>query len=67
MNLLNQSINDSPGLGRKAKIVTWYRDFDEQQLASPPVSHEEVSSFPVLHFFIIIPDGIYVKDAGFGI
>ncbi|KAF5364198.1 hypothetical protein D9756_000106 [Leucocoprinus leucothites] len=42
IDTLNHHINDSQGLGRKARIVTWFRQYNENQLTSAPMSREEM-------------------------
>jgi hypothetical protein len=41
-DLLNHTINDNPGLGRKARVPTWFRPGSENDLAPPPMSTEEL-------------------------
>ncbi|KAF7362946.1 Structural maintenance of chromosomes protein 5 [Mycena venus] len=41
-DLLNSSINDNNGLGRKAKVPTWYRPGSENDLAPPPMPPAEL-------------------------
>ncbi|KAJ6466032.1 hypothetical protein C8R47DRAFT_1025431 [Mycena vitilis] len=40
--LLNKTINDNPGLGRRARVPTWFRPGTEADLAPPPMSPEEL-------------------------
>ncbi|KAJ7692435.1 P-loop containing nucleoside triphosphate hydrolase protein [Mycena rosella] len=40
---LNHHINDNPGLGRRARIPTWFRDGAEADLAPPPLSAAELA------------------------
>ncbi|KAJ7760373.1 hypothetical protein B0H16DRAFT_1719878 [Mycena metata] len=39
---LNKEINDSQGLGRKARVPTWFRPGSEEDLAPPPMGTEEL-------------------------
>ncbi|KAJ7043397.1 hypothetical protein C8F04DRAFT_1072037 [Mycena alexandri] len=39
---LNREINDSQGLGRKARVPTWFRPGSEEDLAPPPMGTEEL-------------------------
>ncbi|KAF8187572.1 P-loop containing nucleoside triphosphate hydrolase protein [Mycena galopus ATCC 62051] len=41
--LLNSSINDAPGLGRKARIPIWYRPGTEADLTPPPMPLDELA------------------------
>ncbi|KAJ7773680.1 hypothetical protein DFH07DRAFT_801525 [Mycena maculata] len=41
---LNYHINDNPGLGRKAKVPTWFRPGTEADLVGPPMSREELKT-----------------------
>ncbi|KAF9449031.1 P-loop containing nucleoside triphosphate hydrolase protein [Macrolepiota fuliginosa MF-IS2] len=42
VDTLNKYINDTHGLGRRARIVTWFREYHEQQLAPLPMTREEL-------------------------
>ncbi|KAJ6469210.1 hypothetical protein C8R47DRAFT_1024336 [Mycena vitilis] len=42
-DLLNKTINDNPGLGRSARVPTWYRPGSEADLAPPPMSPNELT------------------------
>ncbi len=65
INVLNYHINDSTGLGCKAKIVTWYRDYNEHQLTSSPMSREEVCF--VIPFLSLVECNFGVSDASLGV
>ncbi|KAJ7821120.1 hypothetical protein B0H14DRAFT_2832211 [Mycena olivaceomarginata] len=41
-DLLNDCINDNPGLGRKARVPTWYRPGSENDLTPPPMPYDEL-------------------------
>ncbi|KXN89001.1 Structural maintenance of chromosomes protein 5 [Leucoagaricus sp. SymC.cos] len=44
IDTLNKHINDTTeALGRRARVVTWYRAYNEQQLTPPPMSREEMA------------------------
>ncbi|KAK7023765.1 structural maintenance of chromosomes protein 5 [Favolaschia claudopus] len=42
-DLLNHLINDNPGLGRKARVPTWYRPGTENDLTPPPMTPDELA------------------------
>ncbi|KAF9476726.1 P-loop containing nucleoside triphosphate hydrolase protein [Pholiota conissans] len=39
---INHHINDTHGLGRKARITTWFRAYNENLIVPPPMSPEEM-------------------------
>ncbi|KAJ7764112.1 P-loop containing nucleoside triphosphate hydrolase protein, partial [Mycena maculata] len=41
---LNDCINDRPGLGRKAKVPTWFRPGTDADLVGPPMAREELAA-----------------------
>ncbi|KAJ6604030.1 hypothetical protein B0H10DRAFT_2229461 [Mycena sp. CBHHK59/15] len=43
-DLLNNSINDNPGLGRGAHVPTWFRPGTERDLMPPPLSRDEMKA-----------------------
>lgn|ERR1700722_19267598 len=52
---LNRCINDLEGLGRKARINTWFRPKDESSILGPPMTREEVCiGFSPLHKLMAI-------------
>ncbi|KAF7351896.1 Structural maintenance of chromosomes protein 5 [Mycena venus] len=42
-DMLNSCINDNQGLGRKARVPTWYRPGSEDDLAPPPMPPDELA------------------------
>ncbi|KAJ7691405.1 P-loop containing nucleoside triphosphate hydrolase protein [Mycena rosella] len=42
-NTLNHHINDNPGLGRRARVPTWFRPGTEREVAPPPLSADELA------------------------
>ncbi len=43
VDTLNKNINDDAVLGRKVRIMTWFRPTQFESLVPPPMNPEEVS------------------------
>ncbi|KAJ7493281.1 P-loop containing nucleoside triphosphate hydrolase protein [Mycena galericulata] len=63
---LNHCINDNPGLGHKARVPTWFRPGDENDLVLPPMERDELNGRGFDGYaieYVECPDGLrwYLK------
>ncbi|KIO22019.1 hypothetical protein M407DRAFT_28434 [Tulasnella calospora MUT 4182] len=60
--LLNKLVNDTPeALGRRARITTWFRPRNEEQLSPPPMSPEQMAALGFDGYaidFVTAPDAL---------